>query len=178
MFWTEPTADPRSDEDTSGQPWCDLLHYLLWMLCGVLLSSWSIVPVDTVSVRCISNPQEDLAELQQVNLQQRVLLALCVLTEGGRVQRSVQVVVHGRNVNPESNKASLNSGACRGLQSFYNKDTSSDLLVRFTSFWCSVRTRSFVSGGMKTKSTEASSSKNFLIGGLGEPKSSFVYRKN
>lgn len=53
----------------------------------------------------------------------------------------------------------------------------SDLLVLFTSFWCSVRTRSFASGGMKTKSMEASSSKTPLQGGLGEPKSSFVCRR-
>lgn len=50
----------------------------------------------------------------------------------------------------------------------------SDLFVLFTSFWCSVKTLSFVSGGMKTKSMEASSSKISLRGGLGEPKSSFV----
>lgn len=52
-----------------------------------------------------------------------------------------------------------------------------DLLVLFTSFWCSVRTLSFASGGMNTKSMDASSSKTSLRGGLGEPKSSFVWRE-
>lgn len=53
-------------------------------------------------------------------------------------------------------------------------EDKSDLLVLFTSFWCSVKTRSFVSGGIKTKSMEASSSRTSLRGGLGDPKSSFV----
>lgn len=60
------------------------------------------------------------------------------------------------------------------MHSTQNKKGRTNLLVLFTSFWCSVRTRSFVSGGMNTKSTEASSSRAPLAGGLGEPKSSLV----
>lgn len=54
-------------------------------------------------------------------------------------------------------------------------NTKSDLLVLFTSFWCSVRTLSLTSGGIKTKSMEASSSKTSRRGGFGDPKSSFVW---
>lgn len=110
-----------------------------------------------------------------------VFLALCVLSENCCIQRSVQVVVHCRDVDPVQKKKKSHSDHYYGAKKkkkkkfFLNRpDNKSDLLVLFTSFWCSVRTRSFVSGGIKTKSIEASSSKISLRAGFGEPNSSFV----
>lgn len=105
---------------------------------------------------------------------QRVFLALSVLSEDRCVQRSVQVVVHGRDVHPAIGKHQHHTSRRHTDHSFFITEDKSDLLVLLTSFWCSVKTRSLVSGGMKTKSMEASSSRISLRGGLGEPKSSFV----
>lgn len=125
----------------------------------------------------VVNKWKFLLEVHVQNLR-RVFLALCVLSENCCIQRSIQVVVHCRDVDPVQKKKKVSSDHYYGTEKnefFPNRpDNKSDLLVLFTSFWCSVRTRSFVSGGIKTKSMEASSSKISLRAGFGEPKSSFV----
>lgn len=106
-------------------------------------------------------------------------LALSVLGERGCVQGSIQVVIHGRDINPKNrfNNRSVQSSPVQfRSKKFIEYIFNFHLLVLFTSFWCSVSTLSFVSGGMNTKSTEASSSSTSRRGNFGDPKSSFTYR--
>lgn len=50
------------------------------------------------ALRCIPILVADAQNLQ------RLFLALCVLAENRCIQRSIKVVVHGRDVNPVSKK--------------------------------------------------------------------------